>query len=108
MNRNKAEKLIFEKLLEIVEIYKKYRPGGRYISMSYCDDLIAANNRYWEDDEDRPINFTVLKEHGKWNWKEEQSDYQMMNGMLFFLITKLINNHQHNREAKREEEHEIF
>ena len=74
MNRNKAEKLIFEKLLEIVEIYKKYRPGGCYISMSYCDDLIAANNMYWEDDEDRPINFTVLKEHGKWNWKEEQNE----------------------------------
>ena len=26
----------------------------------------------------------------------------MTNGMLFFLITKLINNHQHNRSVSKE------
>ena len=74
MNRKEVERLIFEKFVEIVELYKKYHPGGRYLSMSLCNDWIMVNNLHWNEDECRPIDFIIEKEYGKWNWREKQTE----------------------------------
>lgn len=50
MTREKAEQKIKEKLLEIIAIYKEYDPEGNYLSLSYGEDCISFNNRYWESD----------------------------------------------------------
>lgn len=74
MDRNEVEERIFRKLVEIVELYKKYHPGGSYLYMGLVDDWIMVNNRHWDEDECRPIDFSIEKMHGKWSWKEEQNE----------------------------------
>ena len=72
MTRSECEKKLEEKLREIVDIYHEYKPGGRYLSLTYLDNdgdgYIQANNREWPadpktgstagEDYDRPINFS--------------------------------------------------
>ena len=50
MTREECEKLIIEKMKEILEIYHKYCPDGDYLDCSYCMDTISVNNNYWENE----------------------------------------------------------
>lgn len=76
MNRQDCEAAILEKMHEIVDIYHKYHPEGKYLSLTYMDDddgmILQFNNRSWhfddpedgDDGEDvnTPINLLWSKE----------------------------------------------
>lgn len=82
MTRTECEREIFERLMDIVDIYHKYNPDGEYLSLTYCTsesdeetacEYISFNNRHWEfddpemedgEDKDTPIDF-FLKLEGK-------------------------------------------
>ena len=76
MTQNECEKLIAEKLVEIVGIYHQYNPGGTYLCMFYNGDeeqQVSFNNRYWNipndpdgpgEDADRPLNHTMYIREG--------------------------------------------
>ena len=69
MTQKECEKLIAEKLVEIVGIYHQYNPDGKYLSLTYMGgegSEIWCNNRFWDfsdeggeigEDVDRPIIF---------------------------------------------------
>ena len=71
MGRKECEKLIAEKLQEIVDIYHQYNPQGAYLAMTYYKDSehesVSVNNCYWDGGEDhvRPLDSTL--------WKEEEA-----------------------------------
>ena len=67
MDRQEAEKRIYEHLLAIKEIYKEYNPDGAYLSMCLHETgNISANNATWEKaDNARPIDFWVNMETGE-------------------------------------------
>ena len=50
MTREQAEKKIRDKFVEILKIYKEYDPEGDYLTISYGEDCISFNNRYWESE----------------------------------------------------------
>lgn len=58
MNHAECIKAIKEKLDEIIDIYHRYNPEGKYLVLAYSDGWILFNNRYWEEDKNRAINFT--------------------------------------------------
>lgn len=58
MEQKDCVREIREKLEEIVGIYHRYNPEGKYLALSYSDGWILFNNRYWEEDKNRAINFT--------------------------------------------------
>ena len=49
MTREECERKIFEKMLEIVDIYKEYNPEGEYLTLCMLNDDLFANNRYYDD-----------------------------------------------------------
>jgi hypothetical protein len=50
MTREQVEKKIRDKFVEILKICKEYEPEGDYLTISYCEDCISFNNRYWESE----------------------------------------------------------
>ena len=64
MDRTECEKLIYEKVEEIREIYRQYNPTGEYLSIQINDDenenYTQFNNRQWKDgeDENKPIDYS--------------------------------------------------
>ena len=65
MNRKECEKLIFQKLKEIKDIYLEYNPKGEYLSLSIIVEknksYLSFNNRYYEEDKKKPIDFFGVK-----------------------------------------------
>ena len=77
MNKEECEKLIAEKLHEIVDIYHQYNPDGKYLTLCYSDQeggiYFSASNCYWEEkcnddgeveieageDADHPIDYWI-------------------------------------------------
>lgn len=60
MDRKDCEKIILEKLKDIVAIYHEYNPDGEYLMLSYnkedrIKDNFSFNNSYWDDDKEKPI-----------------------------------------------------
>lgn len=64
MNRQECEQLILEKILEIKEIYGKYNPDGKGLSICVGDNIVWANNEYWGADKDKQVNVTKFIEEG--------------------------------------------
>lgn len=64
MNRQECEQLILEKILEIKEIYEKYKPDFKILSIAVTDSIVWANNEYWGADKDKQINVTKFIEEG--------------------------------------------
>lgn len=67
MDRRECEKLIYKKIEEIREIYRKYNPDGTYISIQINDDAvddeyIQFNNRHWKggEDEKKPLDYSTF------------------------------------------------
>lgn len=52
MTREECEKLIAEKLHEIIDIYLQYNPDGRYLSMTFQKDengrFYTIRNECWD------------------------------------------------------------
>lgn len=60
MDRQDCEKIIIEKMKDIVAIYHEYNPDGEYLSLCYRKDddgidQVSFNNASWEDDKEKPI-----------------------------------------------------
>lgn len=62
MKRAECEKQIRDLMLQIDKVYHEYNPEGTYLSLSIVDGNLMANNRYYSDDADHPIDmFKVIK-----------------------------------------------
>lgn len=61
MNRQDCEKIILEKMKDIVAIYHEYNPDGNYLTLSYLDEqsqpMIMFNNRHYDEDSENPIDY---------------------------------------------------
>lgn len=57
--REACENILIHKLTEILELYKQYNPNGEYLGMYIDENTISVNNRYWSDDQLKPINKIV-------------------------------------------------
>lgn len=60
MDRHDCEKIILEKLKDIVAIYHEYNPEGEYLYLCYVkkldgEDGLSVNNSYYDDDKEKPI-----------------------------------------------------
>lgn len=62
-NREQMERVIVAKIQELYKLYREYNPNGDMLSMSASRDFICANNQYWKDDKECPID-VVLNENG--------------------------------------------
>lgn len=72
MNRKECERVIFNKMLEMVEVLKKYNPDAARLSLTFieeheCDedgkiipDYIAFNT-YRDEDAEKTIEFSAFK-----------------------------------------------
>lgn len=69
MNKKQCEKLIFQKLKEIMDIYLEYNPKGEYLSLSIIVEknkaYLSFNNRYYGEDKKKPIDFWVVQDKGE-------------------------------------------
>lgn len=67
MERQKTEQNIIKKLHEIWDLYKKYNPDGTYLALGISKDEsetdFFANNAYWAEDAENPINAFDQKEN---------------------------------------------
>lgn len=65
MTRKQCEKKIRDLMIQIDNVYHEYNPDGTYINLSIVGDNLMANNRYYSDDADYPIDmFWVIKRKG--------------------------------------------
>ena len=60
MDRHDCEKIIIDKMKDIVDIYHEYNPEGEYLMLTYRKDddgidQVSFNNAHWEDDKEKPI-----------------------------------------------------
>lgn len=56
MEREECEKQIRDLMIQIYDVYRKYNPKGKYISMCISGDTVLANNAFFLGDEDRPLD----------------------------------------------------
>lgn len=56
MTRQECEQQILDKMKEISDLYLQYNPTGKYLAVFYTENGISANNQYWEEDKNLPIN----------------------------------------------------
>lgn len=54
MTKDKCQKLILDKLVEIEKIYKKFNPKANYLNLSILDNSLSFNNV--DDDEKTRIS----------------------------------------------------
>lgn len=63
MNRKECEKLIFQKLKEIKDIYLEYNPKGEYLSLSIIVEknkaYLSFNNQYYGEDKKSLLIFGI-------------------------------------------------
>ena len=91
MTREECERIIADKMIEIVDAYLKYNPEGEYLHLSFGRmkngdgndngswDIyhFDANNSYFKDDTDRPINIDAtkhIKDSNYWECVTEEED----------------------------------
>lgn len=61
MTREECENEIYQKMVEIWDIYKKYNKDGEYLSLCVCGDSHTVSNSYYDKDIDKPINGAWFK-----------------------------------------------
>ena len=61
MNREQCEKKIRDLMMRIDKVYHEYNPKGTYLNLSIVDDNLMANNRYYSDDADHPLDMYYQK-----------------------------------------------
>ena len=67
MTRRGLEKQIAQKIREIRELYKQVYPRAEFLEITLTKDHISFNNRFWNVDDDYPINY--FESDGKvWHW----------------------------------------
>ena len=58
MKRKECQKQIIDLMIQIYDVYRKYNPKGKYISMFIKDGFASANNAYYKlhsVDADHPL-----------------------------------------------------
>lgn len=74
MRRKECEELILKKLKEIYKIYHEYNPQGEYLTLCIMKGRqgwsLWANNRYYGEDKNKPIDFT--------NYPEGENDNEII------------------------------
>lgn len=71
MNRKECERVIFNKMLEMVEVLKKYNPDAAGLSLTFIDEHecdedgtiippYIAFNTYSDEDEEKTIDFSAF------------------------------------------------
>ena len=62
MDREECKKKIIDLMIQIHDVYKKYNPGGDYLSLAIMGDTLIANNMAYGDDADHPLEiYYVIK-----------------------------------------------
>lgn len=56
MKRKECEKQIRDLMIQIREVYRKYDPDGKYLSLAIMDNTLMANNMCYTDDADHPVD----------------------------------------------------
>lgn len=56
MTRKQCEKKIRALMIQIDKVYHEYNPEGTYLNLSIVDDNLMANNSYYSDDADHPLD----------------------------------------------------
>lgn len=56
MTREQCEKKIIDLMIQVDNVYHEYNPEGAYLNLSIVDDNLMANNRYYSDDADHPLD----------------------------------------------------
>ena len=56
MDREECEKQIRDLMIQIHDVYRKYNPKGKYLSMCINGDAVCANNAFFLGDEDRLLD----------------------------------------------------
>ena len=56
MTRKQCEKKIRDLMIQIDKVYHEYNPEGTYLNLSIVDDTLMANNSYYSDDADHPLD----------------------------------------------------
>ena len=89
MNKIQCEHKILLKLAEIGEIYHKYNPDGKYLSMAIVDGHMDVTNSYNGADKEHQINAWCdpSKDNEVASWSDGHSHGKMV---LFDLITGKI------------------
>lgn len=65
MNRAECEAKLAALMIEAWEVYKQYNPEGEYLTMDIINGKVSANNSYWAEDKEKPIQIwsaTVTEE----------------------------------------------
>lgn len=47
--RDNCERLMLDKMRDIVNIAKMYDPTTDYLNVSFCNGMLSVNNDYWEN-----------------------------------------------------------
>lgn len=55
-NREQTESKISKILTDIVDVYKEYNPGGKYLSLTFIDGVMFFSNESWKKDAGLPIS----------------------------------------------------
>lgn len=62
MEREECEKQIRDLMIQIHDVYKKYKADGEYLSLAIVGDTLMANNGFYGDDADHPLEmYYVIK-----------------------------------------------
>ena len=56
MTREQCEKKIRNLMIQIDKVYHEYNPEGTYLGLCIVGDFARANNSYYSDDADHPLD----------------------------------------------------
>ena len=56
MERKECEKQIIDLMIQIHDVYRKYKADGKYLSIAIMGDTVMADNMHYTEDADRPID----------------------------------------------------
>lgn len=56
MTRQECEQAIVKKLREIWDIYQRYYPGGKGLSLLVAEDCAGVYNTYWDERTERKLD----------------------------------------------------
>ena len=56
MERKECEKQIRDLMVQIHDVYRKYKADGKYLSIAIMGDTVMADNMHYTEDADRPID----------------------------------------------------